>query len=71
MIVPAEVAMDAETFRKHLELRHIPAGDFGILGSFYPGRHFAHDRHVYATYHTHLHERYDYEHEHASPAEAG
>jgi hypothetical protein len=59
--------MPAEDFRRHLELRHIPAGDFASLKGFHPGANFAHDRPTYAAYHTHLHERYDYDHTHLRP----
>ena len=65
ILVPAVEDMVPEHFRRHLELRHIPAGDFATLKGFHPGEHFNRDRPTYTTYHTHLHERYDYDHEHA------
>lgn len=58
--------MSDENFRTHLELRHIPAGDFADLTAFHPGSTFAANRPTHETYHAHLHrshpERYDHEH---------
>lgn len=62
--VPKSSSMDDDTFVKHLNARHIPCGDFSDLRSIRPGSGFSADRHVFETYHKHLHERYDYEHEH-------
>jgi hypothetical protein len=63
--VPATPEMTAETFRKHLEARHIPQGDFADLKAFNPeGTGFQRDRGTFETYHDHLHRTCDYEHEH-------
>jgi hypothetical protein len=57
--------MEVETFRKHLEARHIPQGDFADLSAFSrEGTGFERDRHVFETYHDYLHRTNDYEHEH-------
>lgn len=57
--------MDDEAFRKHLEKRHIPYGDFADLTGFHPGAAFSDNRRTLSVYHRHLHERYEYRHEHA------
>lgn len=64
MIVPNSLDMESEIFRKHLEARHIPHGDFSNLKHFRPGSGFDRDRDTFETYHEHLHRRYDYPHEH-------
>lgn len=61
--VPAPGAMDDETFRKHLQARHIPEGDFADLIEFYPSN-FRLNRPTYQTYHDHLHRTKDYGHQH-------
>lgn len=64
-VVPSSRDMDDETFRKHLELRHIPEGDFSTLEGFHPGKHFSEGRPIFEVYHDHLHRMYDYDgHEH-------
>lgn len=63
--VPNVSIMDDETFRQHLELRHIPVGDFKDLKSFRSGQAFADNRSTYAAYHKHLHTLWEYDHEHA------
>ena len=62
--VPAEAGMDDETFRQHLELRHIPHGDFADMTAFHPGSTFSDNRRTLSVYHTHLHDRYEYPHGH-------
>lgn len=65
-IVPSSVSMGDETFRKHLELRHIPEGDFSTLGKFAPGKHFSESRSTFETYHDYLHRTFEYDgHEHS------
>lgn len=63
MRVPASEDMDAETFRKHLEARHIPFGDFADMTALPPSA-IVPNRPTLETYHRYLHERYDYPHEH-------
>jgi hypothetical protein len=58
--------MDHETFRLHLEKRHVPFGDFADLKGFHPGSTFAVNRRTMSVYHRHLHDRWDYPHEHQS-----
>lgn len=66
MKVRKAAKMPDEDFRKHLELRHIPAGDYADLTAFHPGDAFRANRPTNETYHAHLHrtqpERYDHEH---------
>lgn len=63
--VPGTPDMDAETFRRHLEARHIPEGDFADLKRFSAvGTGFERDRDTFETYHNYLHRTYDYEHQH-------
>lgn len=65
-IVPTSKGMDDETFRKHLELRHIPEEDFSTLMHFIPGKHFSDGRSTFETYHDYLHRTFDYDgHEHS------
>lgn len=65
VVVPAASEMDDETFRKHLEARHLPEGDFSDLGGFRPGKHFSENRSTNETYHDYLHRMYEYDgHEH-------
>jgi hypothetical protein len=65
MIVPNSLEMNSATFRKHLEARHIPVGDFSDLKHFFQSDSmFSRDRDVLEAYHRHLHRRYDYNHEH-------
>jgi hypothetical protein len=61
--------MDGLTFRRHLSLRHIPAGDFANLQSFYFGIVEGNDpdRKVFETYHKRLHSKGEYDHEHREP----
>jgi hypothetical protein len=61
--VPASAGMDAETFRKHLELRHLPFGDFANMTRLVPSA-IEPNRSILETYHRYLHERFDYPHEH-------
>lgn len=63
-IVVAESRMDDESFRKHLELRHIPYGDFADMTAFRPGSTFSGNRRTLSTYHRYLHDRFEYPHEH-------
>jgi len=63
--VPAADAMDAETLRLHLNARHIPAGDFGTLTSLRSGSTLRDTEPILRTYHAHLHERKQYDHEHS------
>lgn len=63
--VPASDDMDDETFRKHLELRHLPEGDYADLVRFSPGKHFSDGRSTHEVYHDYLHRTFDYDgHEH-------
>ena len=62
-VQPAEEMTDEE-FRQHLTLRHIPYADFADLKGFHPGSTFAAVRPTHNTYHTYLHERFEYDHEH-------
>jgi hypothetical protein len=62
--VPDASKMSHDTFRKHLELRHLPEGDFSSLQAFTPGSHFAGNRPTFETYHDYLHRTFDYGHQH-------
>lgn len=64
--VPDTRAMSDETFRLHLEARHVPVGDFSNLTSFRSGKQFSENRATFETYHDRCHDKYEYEdHEHA------
>jgi hypothetical protein len=64
--IPPAVEMSNKHFRKHLEGRHIPAGDYADLKSFHKGNAFNGNRPTHETYHAHCHkknpEKYDHVH---------
>lgn len=66
LVVPASEMTDAN-FRRHLEERHLPRGDFADLEGFGPSAAaFAADRPTFQTYHDRQHDVYgeEYDHEH-------
>jgi hypothetical protein len=58
--------MSDKQFRKHLEKRHIPAGDFADLKWFHKGTTFSSNRPTHQTYHEYCHAKnpgsYDHVH---------
>lgn len=59
-------SMTNKQFRKHLEARHIPAGDYADLKGFHKGTTFSANRSTHETYHTHCHNKESYDHVHPS-----
>lgn len=65
--VPAAENMTDDNFRQHLNLRHLPEGDWADLTELQGGAAFPKNRKAYQAYHIRLHEMGEYEHEHKHP----
>jgi hypothetical protein len=66
MLIVATGGMADVDFLHHLNLRHVPCGDWANL-RYLDAYKFAEDRKLYETYHNYLHRTYDYDHSHARP----
>ena len=63
--VRAVVRMTEHEFWQHLNLRHVPCGDWTGLTSLRGGQAFLNNAVVYKVYHRWLHREFEYDHEHA------
>lgn len=62
--VPDSQGMPDETFHKHLEARHLPAGDWAGLKTLRGGEQFHNQRKTYEMWHEHCHSNWEYDHDH-------
>jgi hypothetical protein len=68
MLVRPTEEMEDEDFHRHLEMRHLPKGDWAGLVSLSGGPQFNKDRRVYQAWHQYCHRTWSHSYDHEHPA---